>query len=428
MTTDLHKDWIVQIRPELYAEDDVPLLGSAEEFPWDVFSTHLQKTLQLPALILNPKEFCWRSEDTLTEGLGDHPQTLHAVLAPLEGFVSWIMPDKNLWQLFTWILGSGDTLGSIPNPNLQEGLHQFIAAEVFSALSKQNIFNKLSPQLVTGSKHSSKQFLCLDIGITVHEKTIWGRLCLSSAFRRAWKQINLQEQQNRPLSTLGSKTEIVLGVDVGQLTLSSSEWNQAAIGDLVVVEACGYDPELKKGTVHLSYRGKQLFRGKLRNDEIKLTEHPIYFEELAAMDKDDPLKSASDDDEFDDFDEEEEDLFLEDEELAEALAREAPPKKEDEVEEPVEVVEEAPVPAAEEEKGEEEETISSPSDIPLTISVEIARLRMTVKQLLELSPGNHLSLNKEPDNFVNLMVNGKCIGKGELLRIGEVLGIRILEL
>lgn len=77
---------------------------------------------------------------------------------------------------------------------------------------------------------------------------------------------------------------------------------------------------------------------------------------------------------------------------------------------------------------EKEKKASTPQDIPLNIVVEVGRLQMPIKTLMELKPGNLLNLNIHPESGVDLIVNGCRIGKGELLQIGETLGIRILEL
>ena len=70
----------------------------------------------------------------------------------------------------------------------------------------------------------------------------------------------------------------------------------------------------------------------------------------------------------------------------------------------------------------------SVDDIPLTVVIEVGRLQMSVKKLLELQPGNMLDLDIHPDAGVDMVINGKRIARGELLKIGDSLGIRISEL
>src|SRR3990167_9423335 len=67
-------------------------------------------------------------------------------------------------------------------------------------------------------------------------------------------------------------------------------------------------------------------------------------------------------------------------------------------------------------------------ELPLDITVEIGRIRITLDQLMQLTPGNQLELPIHPDQGVNLTVGGNKIGRAELVYLGEQLGIRILEI
>jgi flagellar motor switch protein FliN len=75
-----------------------------------------------------------------------------------------------------------------------------------------------------------------------------------------------------------------------------------------------------------------------------------------------------------------------------------------------------------------EESSGSIKDVPLNVCVELARLRITLDHLMHLNPGNMLELPIHPDQGVSLTVNGKKVGRAELIYVGETLGIRILEL
>lgn len=76
----------------------------------------------------------------------------------------------------------------------------------------------------------------------------------------------------------------------------------------------------------------------------------------------------------------------------------------------------------------EDRTPYSPQAINVALVVEVGRVQMSMEKLLKLEPGNLLELDFHPENGVNLVVNGKIIGKGELIRIGDAIGIRILDL
>lgn len=74
------------------------------------------------------------------------------------------------------------------------------------------------------------------------------------------------------------------------------------------------------------------------------------------------------------------------------------------------------------------EELVSLQKIPVDVQVEVANIRMTMDKLLSLSPGNMLDLNIHPEQNAYLVVNGKRIGRGQLMQIGETLGIKIVKI
>lgn len=132
-------------------------------------------------------------------------------------------------------------------------------------------------------------------------------------------------------------------------------------------------------------------------------------------------------DEFDLEDEEFEDFESEEEEPLPPVA--TPSKKSVDTPKTNEPEKAAPLPPKEQtvDIAPQAISLSSPQEIPLTISVEIGVFQMSIKKLLELAPGNLIELGLHPENGVDLVYNGKCIARGELLRIGDRLGVRIIE-
>ena len=79
-------------------------------------------------------------------------------------------------------------------------------------------------------------------------------------------------------------------------------------------------------------------------------------------------------------------------------------------------------------KEPEEITPFSPEKLSVHLIVEVGRMRMSVQQIMDLSAGNVLELPVTPEQGVDLVVNGKKIGKGELVKLGDVLGVRIVQI
>lgn len=53
---------------------------------------------------------------------------------------------------------------------------------------------------------------------------------------------------------------------------------------------------------------------------------------------------------------------------------------------------------------------------------------MSLDKLLKLKPGNVIELGVQVEKGVNLVANGQCVGKGELLQLGDVIGVKITKL
>ena len=75
----------------------------------------------------------------------------------------------------------------------------------------------------------------------------------------------------------------------------------------------------------------------------------------------------------------------------------------------------------------QEPPITSIKEIPFTVHVEIARLHIQYQTLCDLQSGQIIDLQSPVDNLVNLTVNGNIIGKGELVKVGDALGVRISQ-
>lgn len=67
-------------------------------------------------------------------------------------------------------------------------------------------------------------------------------------------------------------------------------------------------------------------------------------------------------------------------------------------------------------------------DVPLQVTVELGRTRKLIRDILELSPGSVVELDKLAGEPVDILVNGKLIAKGEVVVIDENFGVRITDI
>lgn len=67
-------------------------------------------------------------------------------------------------------------------------------------------------------------------------------------------------------------------------------------------------------------------------------------------------------------------------------------------------------------------------DIPLKVTVELGKATRTVKDILDLSPGSIIELDKLAGEHVDILINNKPIAKGEVVVIDENFGVRVTEI
>ena len=67
-------------------------------------------------------------------------------------------------------------------------------------------------------------------------------------------------------------------------------------------------------------------------------------------------------------------------------------------------------------------------DIPLDISVELGKTRITIGDLLKLSQGSVVELNKLTDEPLEIFVNKKLMAQGEVVVVNEKFGIRLTNI
>ncbi len=67
-------------------------------------------------------------------------------------------------------------------------------------------------------------------------------------------------------------------------------------------------------------------------------------------------------------------------------------------------------------------------DIPVKLTVELGRTRLTIKQLLELAQGSVIELDGLAGEPMDILINGYLIAQGEVVVVEDKYGIRITEI
>lgn len=429
-TTSTPYDWIGKVDPHLLQIDEIPLLGNPPSFPWEKLSQKLSEVFEIEDVALTAENPKWRTPEELLSDLGDHLAPLALSAPEFEGQIHWLMAKEDIAFLMSSLLNQKESppLQDI-NEDFQEGFYRFLAIETINLINELGYDDAISPHLIENHTLPNESSLCVDIKIQLFKHTIWSRLVISPAFRKSWKDHFSTQKSINESPQLAEAADVTIGVEAGRVRMSFNEWKKIKTGDFLLLGRADYSPSEQQGLVFLTLMQKPLLCAKLKKGSIKILGPAEQYEEELPMDKN---MNDDFDDEFDeDSDMEEESEYEDDDETSEY-------DEDDDVEEESEYEEEEEEPQEEEEEVEtaKEETeavaeplkepIISPAEIPFSLCIEIGRLQMPMQKLIELQPGNLLELGIPPESGVNLVVNGKCIGKGELIRIGKTLGVRIL--
>ena len=66
-------------------------------------------------------------------------------------------------------------------------------------------------------------------------------------------------------------------------------------------------------------------------------------------------------------------------------------------------------------------------DIPVTLSMELGRTRMSIHELLQLNSGSVVELQRMADEPMDVLVNGTLVAHGEAVVIDDKFGIRLTD-
>ena len=67
-------------------------------------------------------------------------------------------------------------------------------------------------------------------------------------------------------------------------------------------------------------------------------------------------------------------------------------------------------------------------DVDVSLTVELGRARLALRQVLELTEDAIVPLERQVDELFDVMVNGKLIARGEVVADGNRFALRIVEL
>jgi flagellar motor switch protein FliN/FliY len=66
-------------------------------------------------------------------------------------------------------------------------------------------------------------------------------------------------------------------------------------------------------------------------------------------------------------------------------------------------------------------------DIPVTLSMEVGRSKLSIRNLLQLNQGSVVELNRATGEPLDVYVNGTLVAHGEVVVVNEKFGIRLTD-
>ncbi len=411
-----------RIERTLLQSDLLPQLSYPLEFPWEALEEELARRLGLKELHLEREPPLWRKSGKALAELGE-PQILFGLACPpIEGPLLFAMAQEDIRSLTKELLKLPDEAALLLDRVFLEEMGRFVAMQII-AIAKQQSFPQGALLRLDAAQSDlggnlEEEALTFSVTARFDGEAIHGRLILSWPFVQSWRRRYASRRPAKLETSVAKLIDINLGLKVGSVALTREEYSNLSAGDFVTLDHCSFDPDQQTGSALLTLNDDSLFELSLSKKEAKIREQFITCEATPMgkksddddLDEDDFDLDTEDEDDFSDFDEEEDE-------------EEAPQQGTGELDDEEE---------GREEKGEQEAAATEPlvsrMELPITLSIELGRVKMSAATLSALEPGSLLDLKLPLTTSVDLIAGGACIGRGELIRIGDVAGVRILEL
>lgn len=409
-------DWIKSLSPRLAGHDRVPLLPGPVDFSWKALADRLRGQLQIKELYIDKGVPVFETKEEVTAHFKEPHITLPILFSPQPEPLYVLLSRRELVHLLCHLLGQHDASDTLEEPYLM-GFVSFLAAAIFDTIEALVPKEGWSLRLGEAGEIPKGDYLSFSVAAHFDQAlTLYPRLAIPvswyASFQERYALMGRQEG-----SKVGQKVDMTVAMQVGSAFLSYEEWAKVEAGDFVLLDRLTLMPGQSKGKVLMTLNSKPLFRAKVKKGALKIDERVTHYEVSSAMEKDEEETAEDIQEEGLEPDQEEVGEFAEGYEEKEAEP--APAAQAPTVEAP---------PVEIKESGHPPVVPFTQESLDVELLVEIGRLKITLDKLMQLEPGNILKLDVNPESGVDLVVNGKVVGRGELLKIGDLLGVRVLDL
>lgn len=367
--------WLKQVDKNLLKLNEIPLL-KIKAFDFNELSNAIANKFEISNFEINSKKIKISSFEDAIKNFKDYTY-LSFASNDLNGDVFLLISNDDLNILISNLISKEEK--EFQTPILKEGFYRYFILNVLNNIKQMEVFEDLSLNLVEKDLKAEDLFT-IDLDVTINNQKIFPRLLITNDFRKSFVSyfINTPPMYAKKVS---ESLLLTLNAKIAYVDLSYDDFKKIKPNDFVILDRSTYDIEHNKGKATLMLDDLPIFQAKISKNKIKILDFANYFEENKTM--------------------KEEDVPKLDEEITN--------------EEIVEVK-------------DQEENVNPLQSMPVTLTVEAARFKITLDKLMNMQPGNVLDLSVHPEQGVDLSVNGQKIGRAELVNLGETLGIRIIEM
>ncbi len=469
----LSQSWKKNIEEILREAKQIPLMGELPPFSWEAFNAIISKRFESPGFHIEHHRTDWIPAGKWQEGLGLNPQLLAVETTALKNRLFLVTSSEEVRETGLALLTANkhnNHASRETHPSFFQGFYRFLFLEVLDALAEIDAFPGLHFTLADPTAIPDEPLLAIEVAIELKGTKTFAKILIPAQALSSFREFYRSEGGTQIAENEAARLNVVFSLVIGESSLRHSTWKELSIGDLLLLDRCEYFPNKKHGKAHLVLEGKPIALCSMKGHSIEILDYAAYEEEpMKYGDEEEPeeeFSSFEENDDDEDYDEEEtndgetsdEDETPEDEtshdeeDFDEEMSDEDEEHYDDDTQEEQNPEEDYDDESheenaqdeefVEEEYGEElnagekrhnvipteKEAQPLTKDLLITLSVEVTRIKMSLDKVLALRPGNILELSSSPEQGVTLTSGGRAVARGELIQLGEVVGIKITHL
>jgi flagellar motor switch protein FliN/FliY len=396
--------WQKAITALLQETKTIPLWGNAPAFPFDSFNHRLKERFEIPDLHIESRHVDWIPAGGWREGSGAKPIILALEAPRLAGRIFLVTSVEEMRELsFCFLLSSHPTETMRETPiSFLKGFYRFLCLKTLDTLAEAEAFPGLRFSFSDQENVPEEPMFGIEVSIACKGTKSFAKILVPQKTLGSFKEF-FRDQSQLLSKEEAANIEVSLPLVVGSSTLMHTAWKQVNVGDFLILDHCDFRPKVKRGKIRLFLEGHPIALCQLNAGNLEILQHQFDQEGVVKDEEEYPEEGQEE------FEEEHLSESGEEEFLEEELEEEHPEEQES-----------GPIPT--------EEMPALSKEIPINLCVEVARIKMSLDKVLALKPGNLIELLVNPQQGVTITANGKAVARGELLLLGEALGVKITEL